>query len=559
MIKKTLINYIEDKIKLIMKKNLDFEVKHFVVDKNKDVNKGDFYSNIAMTSAKKLNKNPMDLASEIAILLKKECEPIFEKIEVAKPGYLNFFLSNIYKEKYLNYILDQDCNYGQFLDKKITYNIEFVSANPTGYLHIGHARNAALGMTLSNVWNKYGINVEKEYYINDAGNQINILGISTFLRYLELNGINVNMEGDFYLGSEIIDIAKEIKELHGDKFVNEKYDETKMENVEVFDFFKNFALNKMLVFIKHDLALLDIYFDKFSSEKELYKNQAIPEALENIKEYVYQQDGATWLKTTTFGDDKDRVLIKSNGEYTYFMPDIAYHFEKITRNPAVKKIFNIWGADHKSYVDRMTIALQCLGFPKEIMHVIIMQMVKLVKNGKEFKMSKRSGNALTLRNLLDAIGKDGARWALVSQAADSQIEIDVNKFEQETSDNNLFYVLYAYARICQILNKSKIELINKRFENTFYLTNPKEIEIIDMLIYFPCTIENISKTYEVNKLINYLYTLAQVFHSYYNDTKIIDDTLSEDIINQRLMLLICIKNTLMSGMQLLNITPKEKI
>lgn len=559
MIKLTLISYLEKKIKKVIESNYETELKNFIVEKNKDISKGDFYSNIAMTMAKKIFKNPIDFANELSDLLKKECNPVFEKIEVAKPGYLNFFLSDIFKQKYLNYILFQDFYYGQFLNKNMTYNIEFVSANPTGYLHIGHARNAALGMTLSNIWNKYGINVEKEYYINDAGNQINILGISTFLRYLQLNGIDVSMEGDYYQAQEIIDIAQEIKDIYGDKFVNAKHDFIKIEDVEIYDFFKNFALNKMLSFIKYDLASLDIYFDKFSSEKELYKEDAISETLENLKQYIYEKDGATWLKTTEFGDDKDRVLIKNNGEYTYFTPDIAYHFEKITRNPSVKKIFNIWGADHKSYVDRMSIALQCLGFPKDIMHVIIMQMVRLTKNGEEFKMSKRSGNSLTLKDLINAIGKDSSRWALVSQAADSQIEIDVDKFKAQTHDNNLFYVLYAYARISQILNK--LNLNNEmKFENDdFMLNNEKEKELMLMLIYYPCTIENISNTYEVNKLIIFLYSLAQTFHSYYNEVKIIDESLDKRIIDQRALLLKAIKHTLGSGLMLLNIEPKEKI
>lgn len=559
MIKITLIKYIQNKIDILLKQEYSLENQNFIVEKNKDINNGEIYSNIAMVTAKKIGLNPMDNATNLAEKLQKMCDPIFEKIVVVKPGYLNFYLSKAFISKYMNYILFQGNQYGQFLSKNLMYNIEFVSANPTGYLHIGHARNAALGMTLANVWNKYGIEVEKEYYINDAGNQINILGISTFLRYLELFGINVNMDGDYYKANEIILIAQEIKNLYGNKYVNAKYTPTKIENKEIFNFFKEFALSKMLVFIKEDLNSLSIHFDRFSSEKEMYHDNSINEALDTLKDYIYQQDGATWLKTTSFGDDKDRVLIKSNGEYTYFMPDIAYHFKKITRNPKVKKIFNIWGADHKSYVDRMTIALQCLGFPKDIMHVIIMQMVRLTKNGEEFKMSKRSGNSLTLKDLLNAIGKDSSRWALVSQTAGTQIEIDVDKFISQTHDNNLYYVLYAYARICQILNKTNlIDDLDENFklEN---LNNIKEKELISNLIYFPCTIENIANSYEANKLVNYLYGLAQIFHSYYNEVKIIDDSLDETIIKERLILLMAIKNTINSGLKILNIQPKQKL
>lgn len=555
MIKITLIKYIQNKINEILS-GYNLEPQNFIVEKNKDINNGDIYTNVAMVTAKKMGLKPMDNAENIAKLLKEKCNPVFEKIEVVKPGYLNFYLSDKFKTKYMEYILFQKNYFGQFVNKNTTYNIEFVSANPTGYLHIGHARNAALGMTLANIWQKYGITVEKEYYINDAGNQINILGISTFLRYLELFGKDVNMDGDYYKANEIILIAQKIKDLHGDKYVNYEHDENKVFDEQVFTFFKDFALSTMLTFIKEDLTSLGIEFDMFSSEREMYKDNSIPEALENLGEYVYEQDNAVWLKTTAFGDDKDRVLIKSNKEYTYFMPDIAYHFKKITRNPAVKKIFNIWGADHKSYVDRMTIALQCLGFPKDIMHVIIMQMVRLTKNGQEFKMSKRTGNSLTLKDLINAIGKDSSRWALVSQTAGTQIEIDVDKFVSQTHDNNLYYVLYAYARTCQILNKTSIDTTNFKINS---LNHIKEKELVNHLIYYPCTIENIANSYEANKLINYLYSLAQSFHSYYNEVKIIDNELDETLMQQRIVLLKCIKHTIASGLALLNIKPQEKL
>lgn len=555
MIKSTIIAYLQKQIKDILKKDFDLEVENFIVEKNREISNGEFYSNIAMTIAKKLKRNPIELAEELSAKLQPLTNQVFSQIKVAKPGYLNFYLTYKFIDKHLNYVLNQHIDYGQFLDKKIAYNIEFVSANPTGFLHIGHARNAALGMTLANVWKKYGINVVKEYYINDAGNQINILGISVFLRYLQLCNIDAKMDGDYYMGSEIIDIAQQIRNEFGEKFVDCKYDDKKIDDNEIFEFFKEYSLNKMLTFIKQDLAELKIEFDIFSSEKSLYKENAIENVLENLKNHTYEKDGALWLKTTTFNDDKDRVLIKNNGDYTYFLPDIAYHFQKITRNPSVKKIFNIWGADHKSYVDRMTIALECLDFPKDIMHVIIMQMVRLTKDNKEFKMSKRSGNSLTLKDLIEAIGQDGARWALVSQTAATQIEIDVDKFKSQTYENNLFYVLYAYARICQILNK--IETDEKKI-NSSLLINEKEKELINLIIYYPCTIETIANSYEVNKITNYLYNLAQVIHSYYNDVKIVDDS-NVALMNQRKNLLKALKYVLYSGLSLLNITPKEKI
>ncbi len=556
MIKETIIAYVQKAIKEILLSDYNIEIQNFIVEKNKDIINGDFYSNVAMATAKRIGRIPLDLATKLSNKIMEKTENKFKKIEAVKPGYINFYLSDQYKKELLHYVYNQKEDYGQFDQKDIFYNIEFVSANPTGYLHIGHARNAALGMTLANIWKKYGITVQKEYYINDAGNQINILGISTFLRYLELFGREVSFDGDYYLGKEIIDIAQEIKDFHNDDFLEIKYSDNAILDDSVYTFFKNFALNKMLSFIKEDLEHLGIEFDIYSSEKELYKDDAIPQTLKKLEKYTYINENATWLKTTEFNDDKDRVLIKSNGDFTYFLPDIAYHYQKITRNPNTNTIFNIWGADHKSYVDRMSIALQCLGFKKDIMHVIIMQMVRLTKNGEEYKMSKRSGNSLTIKDLLNAIGKDSSRWALVSQTSATQIEIDVDKFSSQTHDNNLYYVLYAYARICQIINKSRIN-IDKEV-NSDLLTTLKEQELINLIAYYPCTIETISNSYEVNKIVNYLHLLSQVFHAYYNETKILDKS-DQVLLKQRILLLHSLKNTLASGLGLLNITPEEKI
>lgn len=556
MIKKTLITNLHDILFDIVSELYNIQSKKYVVEKNKDINNGEIYTNIAMTLAKDIKKNPIDIALEISNKIKSKFNLMFEKVDVVKPGYINFYLSKKMKTDYLNYVLFMGENYGFFHKKDILYNIEFVSANPTGYLHIGHARNAALGMTLSNILKYYGIDVENEYYINDAGNQINILGVSVFLRYLELHNISVNMDGDFYKGSEIIEIAKLIKDSYGDAFVNNTYDNQSIHNEEVFNIFKDFSLNKMLSFIKEDLNELRIIFDRFFSERSIYERNLIEKILNKLKDYIYESEGAIWLRTSSFGDDKDRVLIKNNGDYTYFLPDIAYHYEKISRNSKTKKIINIWGADHKSYVDRMNIAIKCLGY-ENIMDVLIMQMVRLTKDGQEYKMSKRTGNSLTLKDLIQTIGVDGSRWALVSQTSDTQIEIDIDKFKSKTYDNQLYYVLYAYARISQILNKIEVE--KEKFETLIELENLKEKELINTIIYFPHIIESISKNYEVNKLINYINSLAQTFHSYYNDVKIIDDTSEKNMQLQRILLLKAIQFTLFSALKLLNITPKEKI
>lgn len=559
MIKTTISNYIKNILFSILKNEFNIDTNNFVVDRNKNILNGEFYTNIAMVNCKKLKINPIDFANKLVEKLlnyKLEIKKYFEKIKVAKPGYINFYISKNLKADFINYILFTKQEYGFFENKNYLYNIEFVSANPTGNLHIGHARNAAIGMTLSNIWKKYGIKVFNEYYVNDYGNQINILAISVFLKYLEIQNIKVDFKGQYYKSEEVVDIAKQIYELYKDKFINEKYDQTKIFNEEIFNFFKQYSTNKMLDNIKKDLNDFCVYFDRFSSEKKIYKNNLIESILQKLKNYTYWKDDALWLMTSKYNDDKDRVLIKSDKQYTYFLPDIANHEQKISRFQNTKKIFNIWGSDHKSYVDRMNIALECLGH-KNIMHVIITQMVKLIKNNQEFKMSKRSGNSLTLKDLLKTLGKDGSRWALVSQSNNSQIEIDVDKFQTKSHDNSLYYVLYANARINKILNKANIKKLNINSE--LMLNLQKEKELISYLLYFPSLIENIANNYEVNALVNYLYSLCQTFHSYYNDCQILDQNQNTNLLIQRLCLIKAVSNTICSGLNLLNIEPKQEI
>ncbi|RXY96942.1 arginine--tRNA ligase [Malacoplasma penetrans] len=560
MIKTTIIASIKDLIKDAVKDKfkITIDLNDFVVDKAKSIEFGDFYSNVAMILASKLKKNPILIAEEICQYLKNHKTNLFESTEAVKPGYINVFLSNSVKSDLFKQINKDKDTYGIFEPKKVAYNIEFVSANPTGSLHIGHARNAALGQTLGNVWKAYGYTIEQEYYINDGGNQINNLGMSVFYRYLQKCGKDVQMEEDFYQGSEPIAVAELIYKEHKDKFVNVKYSATKIEDEKVFDFFRDFSKTELMNIIKKDLKDFSVHFDRYFPESKIYEMKLVDPTIKKLGKYVYEKDGALWLKTTEFGDDKDRVIVKSDKSFTYFMPDIAYHDIKATRTInglKTDKIFNIWGADHASYVDRMTVALQCLGFKKDIMHVIVMQMVKLTKNGKEFKMSKRSGNSLTLRDLINAIGVDNSRWELISQAAESHIEIDVEKFTSADSTSNLSYVLYAYSRIQKILEKNESLLKESKSYNTDLLTNLKEKDMIAMLFYYPQTIANIAKSYEVHKIPIFLYTLANLLHSYYSEVKIIDES-NKELLIQRLHLLQCVNQVIKNGLKLLDIEAK---
>lgn len=558
MIEKTYTNEVFELFSQVINKLYKLTDINFSVEKNKNINNGDFFTNVAMVIVKNVKKNPQVIANEIKEFLINQNQNLIFNIKIAGPGFLNFDIHKNYKKYFLDLTLNEKQKIGQFKQKDLFYNIEFVSANPTGLLHIGHARNAALGQTLANLWNKFGIKVEKEYYINDAGNQIDILATSTFIRYLQLFKINVSLPEDSYHGHEIVNLAEEIKKKYGNKFLNVKFENNTVSDKKVLDFFKEFALSKMLEFIKKDLDLLRVNFDIFFSEQTLYKEKVIDKVISKLSKYVFKKDDAIWLKTTQFGDDKDRVLIKKDGNYTYFLPDIAYHEIKLSRNKKITKIFNIWGADHKSYVDRMTIAIECLGIPKDKIHVIIMQMVSLTKDGKEFKMSKRTGNSLTLRDLVEAIGADSSRWALVSQTADTQIEIDVNKFKLKTHDNNLYYVLYAYARINQLFKKINFN-VNKITDFNLDLLNlNKERELINYLISYPTLIETIAKTYEVNKITNFLFQVSQLFHSYYNEIKIKDET-NLDLQKSRCVLLSAVMFLIHSGLNLLDIEPQEKI
>jgi arginyl-tRNA synthetase len=385
--------------------NLNVNTIKISVERSRNLVFGDYSTNFLLTIDAQPNK--IEQYAHYIINKLSNYRNFFSVVTFTKPGFINFFISTKWLLKNMKQILTMKKSYGRFNKKKLFYNIEFVSANPTGLLHIGHARNAAYGDALVNIWKTYGIKVNREYYINDAGNQIDKLALSVLIRYLQENNKVVKIPKDGYNGDEIVTIAKEVNKIYGTKYLNTVYDDEKITDPETNNFFRVFAVGNMLNMIRKSLASFSVKFDIFTSESSIYKTNLIDQVLYDLREYTYQKDGATFLKTTQFSDEKDRVLIKTDGTYTYFLPDIAYHKIKLLRN--YDMIFNIWGADHKSYIERMSIAMQMLGFAKEKMHVFVQQMVHLTKNGKEFKMSKRSGDSITIDFLLDTIGKDAAR------------------------------------------------------------------------------------------------------------------------------------------------------
>ncbi len=523
---------------------------NYLIEKTKSIKLGDYSTNIAFVGSKVLKQNPIELANKIVDKIKS---PLISKVEIAGPGFINIFLSTKYYDNLLKNINSEKSNYGQFSKKNKIYNVEYVSANPTGSLHIGHARNAALGSSLANIFEKYGIQVDREYYINDGGNQINKLGLSVLIRYLNLFNKNIELPEDAYHGEEPIWVANYLKKEYKDKFVNTKYDDTKILDDKHRAIINNFSKIFLMDLIKKTLSKFNCKFDIFSPESDVYKNNIVVPTLNKLKKYLYVKDDALWLKTTLLNDDKDRVLIKSDNMLTYFTPDIAYHTIKLGRKK-YDKAFVLVGADHASYQTRMKAAVTMLGY-KDTLEYIIMQMVKLLKDGKEFKMSKRSGQSLTLNDLIETIGIDCSRWFLLSQSSNNHVEIDVDLVTKKDNNNSFYYVQYAHARICQILLQSKINLENQAI-NTSLLTSEKERELLTQLTLYPKLIENIAQNYEIHKLINYLYNLASLFHSYYSETKILG---KDDISIQRLILVSSIKNIISSGFSILEIKPLERI
>ncbi len=534
------------------------EVK-FNVEKTKSIKFGDYSSNVALM-LKKIKpwgelKTPIQIAEEIASNINPK---MFSKIEVVPPGFINFYLNDVITKELFDCIHSQKEKYPIFEKVDQVYNVEYVSANPTGYLHIGHARNAVFGDVLAKLLSKIGINVITEYVVNDAGNQMNILASSVLLRYKELFGQNITLPDDSYHGLEIIEVAKELKNKFNDAFLNvEINNDFIITNSDVRETIRKFSRDMLLEIIKNDLASLGVYIDIYYSEQEIHKNNLIPITLEKLGNNVYEKDGAIWLQTTKFGDDKDRVLIKSDKTPTYFMPDIAYHDIKLNRPPKPNKLINVWGADHYSYITRMKIALKSLGYSDDVMEVISMQMVRLMKDGSEFKMSKRSGQSLTLKDLVNTLGKDVSRWFMISSSPSTHIELDVDLALKQDNNNPIYYIEYAHARCFSILEKTNFSYKIGQ-DNFSGLTLEIEKELIGNLINFQNIIYNAATTYEPHKIANYVYSLAKLFHSYYGSV-MINDQNNIELTNQRLSLVSAVKIILENALSLLGIAAYDKM
>ncbi|NLJ32235.1 MAG: arginine--tRNA ligase [Erysipelotrichaceae bacterium] len=480
-----------------------------VIERSRDEKHGDYATNIAMQLAKPLKKAPRDIAKIITSNIDSRN---IEKCEIAGPGFINFFIKPLYLTNVIEEIISNGDKYGQLqLDKRSKVNVEFVSANPTGELHLGHARGAAYGDALCRILEKAGHQVVREYYVNDAGVQIDNLAKSLYARYATLLGKETAVPEDGYHSEQLIDLAKILVNEIGDRYLT--------LNDEAFTYFKKRGVELQLERIKEDLKHFRVKFDVFSYETKIRNTNAIPKVLEKLKPYTYEEEGATLLKTSDYSDDKDRVLIKSNGDFTYFLPDIAYHEQKLTNQ--YNLLINILGADHHGYIGRMKSALEILGYPKDILEVEIIQMVRIIQDGKEVKMSKRTGNAITLRELCDDVGVDAVRYFFVSRANSSHLDFDLNLAKETSNANPVYYAQYAHARLCGVLERGKNI---KGAINLALLDSKYEIDLMKYLIDFPYTIRDSADTRSPYKLTIYAQKLANLIHSFYTECRIIDSS-----------------------------------
>ncbi|MFT8310972.1 MAG: arginine--tRNA ligase [Sporolactobacillus sp.] len=528
------------------------QVPDVVLEAPKDKAHGDFATNMAMQLARIAKKAPRKIAEELIASFDKKKGHI-RKIEIAGPGFINFFLDNQYLTDLIPTIIEEGDAYGASntgAGKKIL--VEFVSANPTGSLHLGHGRGAAVGDALCKLLNKAGYQAVPEYYINDGGNQITNLAVSLEARYLQQLGQSAEIPENGYHGKDIIDLAKRLVEEYGDS-LSAKPEEERMR------FFRNFGVEHLMGGIKKDLADFRVHFDKWFSERSLYEDNKVEAVLDYLKNKgeTYEKDGALWLKTTEYGDDKDRVLVKSDGSYTYFTPDIAYHKDKLDRG--FEQLIDVLGADHHGYVPRLKAAIQSLGYNPDQLTVQIIQLVNLFKDGEKVKMSKRTGKAVTMRELMEDVGVDAARYFFAMRSSDSHLDFDLDLAISHSNENPVYYVQYAYARITSMLKRAEdFEHDNVAELDLNLLSGEKEIDLLKKLGDFPAVVADSAQKLSIQHIPAYLFELASYLHSFYNAEKVLDES-NVPLSKARVALMKAVRTTLKNGMELIGVHAPEKM
>lgn len=515
---------------------VEISLNDIIIERSKDSAHGDYATNAAMKNCRLLLLPPRDAAAK---LIEKLDQSGIEKIEIAGPGFINFFMKNDSLQPVVGKVLSLKENFGRGEKKNYKVNVEFVSANPTGDLHVGHARGAAIGDSLCRILDFAGYDVTREYYINDAGNQIDHLAESILARYKQLFNIECELPEDGYHGPDIIYVAKVIKDEIGDRLLKEEnpIPYLKQKGMEV-------ELNK----IRRDLDLFRVKFDVYSSELKVRSGGAVEKELQYLDKYIYNDGEAKVLRTTNFLDDKDRVIVKSNGEYTYFLPDIVYHVNKISRG--YDQLIDVLGADHHGYINRMKTALMMHGYKADALEVELIQMVRFIKDGVEIKASKRTGDAITLREICEDVGVDAMRYFFAMRAASVHLDFDMNLALEQSSNNPVYYAQYAHARLCSVLEQGIDIPINEKAE---CLKEKSEMALLKHLSNFPNVVLDSAKERAPYKITNYIHDLAELIHEFYTECRVIDRD-NIDVSSSRLALCKACEQVMKNALDLIGVS-----
>ena len=556
----------------------EFEIS---IQDNKENQYGDLASNVALVLAKPLKRNPKEIAEEIKGKFITDKEIV--KVDVAGPGFINFFLSKESHGAILRDISIQKDKFGKFESNNKKVLIEYVSSNPTGPLHVGHGRGAVFGSVLSRLLKEAGFQVDEEYYVNDFGRQMNILSVSLWIRYAQIFDKNIKMLNNGYQGDYLIAIAQNLKKLRSDelfddddeikslleyeneeaeKHTDEVIDSIKSKLNDEFSYVRDFALREILELIKEDLLEFGVDHNNWFSESTLYKSEPhdlskVDQSIDELssKGFVYEKEGAIWFKSSELGDDKDRVLKRGNGEFTYFASDVAYHLDKYDRG--YDRIINIWGSDHHGYLPRVKAAMEASEKNVEKLEVVFIQFANLIRAGKKVTMSTRSGEFITLKELIEEVTSEAARFFYINRKADQHLDFDLDLAKEQSKDNPLYYIQYAHARICSVLRKSKVQEEELTTSELGLLDSNKEIEIQKILKQYPPLIERAALASEPHLICYYLKDLASIFHSYYNTEKFIVE--DQKLMNSRLFLLSGVKQVIYNGLTVLGINAPHEM
>lgn len=525
---------------------LEVSVSDIVIETSKSPIHGDYATNCALKFASRLKKSPRDFAQEIVGILEKSG---IEKIEIAGPGFINFFLEKTTIGSVVKKVIAEGDNYGRGEKKNKKINVEFVSANPTGDLHLGHARIAAVGDSICRLYDFAGFDVTREYYVNNAGNQINTLGLSLSIRYHQAFGEDVELPEDSYHAQDIVDIAASLKAKYGDKLLS--------ETKENFDFITNYGMEEELNKIWRDLDLYRVHFDVVTLETDIRKNDHVKHVLEEkYNKYSYVDDGAIFLKTSDFLDDKDRCVVKKDGSYTYMMPDIAYHLNKLNRGYDL--LIDVLGADHHGYINRMKSALMMQGYSSDVLEIELIQIVRLIQGGKEVRMSKRTGAGISLRELCEEVGVDATRYFFVSRAGSAHLDFDLDVALQKNSSNPVYYAQYAHARLCKVLSLAKEKGISID-ENATSLSDSKyENDLLKCINDFPKTVESAAIKRAPYMMANFIQSLASAIHAFYTECRLIDES-NLSLTSSRLALAKAGSITMKNALNLIGVSAPENM